>query len=88
MSQNEMFVLIVGILSSICGLWALIKRPVHTVFVFIRGIFFILLLYGIELFGLKMGWDHVVAVNVVTACISAFLGVPGIILLYAVSIIL
>lgn len=87
-SQNEMIFLIVGLVSMVCFLWVFMKHPIHILFLFARGIFFILLLYAIQLLGLRLGWEHVVAVNMVTALISGFLGVPGILLLYGIHFIL
>jgi hypothetical protein len=86
MSQNEMIVMIAGGLIAICFFIAFIKRPVHSFFLLIRGIFHTLLLYGIELFLLKYGWNEVVLVNSITALISGILGIPGIIFLYVVQI--
>ena len=88
MSQNEMIFRIAGILGAACVLWVVIRRPLHGFLILVRGIFFILLLYAVQLLGLRLGWEHVVAVNMVTALISGCLGVPGILFLYAVNFIL
>lgn len=88
MSQNEVFFSIAGILISCCFLWALIKRPIYGLFLIVRGCFFVILLYGIQLLGFRFGWNHIVTVNFITALISAFLGIPGILMLYGISLIL
>ncbi|MEE1313127.1 MAG: pro-sigmaK processing inhibitor BofA family protein [Lachnospiraceae bacterium] len=85
MSQNEMIMLIVGSLAGICFLWAVIKRPGYSLMVVARGIFCVLLLYGIQLCCLKFGWGEGVSVNALTAAVSGVLGLPGIILLYLIK---
>jgi|GEM_PF-118195 len=87
-SQNEMIFLMVGLFGFLCVFWAFVKRPIHSLFVLVRGIFFIVLLYAIQLSGMRLGWEHVIMVNAVTALISGCLGVPGILMLYAIDFIL
>jgi pro-sigmaK processing inhibitor BofA len=86
MSQNEMIFMIVGVMAAVCMVISCVKRPVHSLFLAVRGIFHILLLYGIELICLKFGWEKFVVVNAGTAFVSGILGVPGIVLLYLVQI--
>lgn len=85
MTQNEMFFLVVGFLLVICFIWAFIKRPGYTVFLAVRAVFHIILLYGIQLICIYFNWGDGVMVNAVTALISGTLGIPGIIFLYIIK---
>ena len=52
-----------------------------------RGMFSILLLYGIQLTCIHFGWGQGVRVNAMTIAVSGVLGIPGIILLYLVRLL-
>lgn len=87
MSQNEMILLVAGVPAVICLLWGFLKKPGHSLMVIARGMFSILLLYGIQLTCIHFGWGQGVRVNAMTIAVSGVLGIPGIVLLYLVRLL-
>lgn len=87
MSANQWILLLTLGLSGLCLLVAFLKSPGRGVLYFVRGVFHVLLLYGIQLLCIKMGWGMGVTVNAATGAVSAVLGIPGIALLYGLKLL-
>ncbi len=83
MSENQMILLICGIAFIIAIIYGVVKKPVSILHFLGRGALGIAIIYIVNSY---IAHSALVGVNIFTIGVSAMLGLPGVILMYAVKI--
>lgn len=83
MGENQMILLICGMAFIIAIIYGVVKKPVNILHFLGRGVLGIAIIYIVNTY---VAQTTLVGVNIFTIAISAVLGVPGVILMYAIKI--
>lgn len=86
MEQNQMLFYIMAIGCTICIMIGIVKKPAYLLVLAVRGFLCSVIIYGIHIFCTRNGVHAPVDLNFLSIGTGALLGMPGIIVLYAVSI--
>jgi inhibitor of the pro-sigma K processing machinery len=87
MGQNEMLFYVTAIGCLACLMYGIYKKPSYLLVLAFRGAFCAVLIWAISVFCVHRGVRVVLDLNILSIGMGALLGLPGIIVLYAVGIL-